>query len=39
LGLPLDLPDSDDNKYQGDSLQIDFKIGAAQEAGQTVLTP
>jgi len=38
LGLPADLPDDDDNKYQGDSLMIDFEVGAAQVAGQNVLT-
>ncbi len=38
LSLPTDLPDPNDNKYQGDSIQIDFEFGAAQVAGQDVLT-
>jgi len=38
LSLPTDLPDADDNKYQGDSIQIDFEFGAVQISGQDVLT-
>jgi len=38
LSLPTDLPDANDNKYQGDSIQIDFEFGVAQVAGQDVLT-
>lgn len=38
LSLPIDLPDADDNKYQGDSIQIDFEFGAAQVSVQDVLT-
>src|SRR3989338_2833034 len=38
FSLPDNLPDADDNKYQGDSLNINFEFGAAQVAGQAVLT-
>ncbi|MBT9175600.1 MAG: hypothetical protein DDT22_01280 [candidate division WS2 bacterium] len=38
LALPTDLPDANDNKYQGDSIRIDFEFGVAQVAGQNVLT-
>jgi len=38
LSLPADLPDTNDDKYQGDSIQIDFEFGAAQVAGQDVLS-
>ncbi|MBT9168991.1 MAG: hypothetical protein DDT19_02343 [Syntrophomonadaceae bacterium] len=38
LALPTDLPDANDNRYQGDRIKIDFEFGVAQVAGQKVLT-
>lgn len=38
LSMPLDLPDADDDKYQGDSIKIMFEFGIAQAPGQDVLT-
>lgn len=39
LALPTDLPDANDNKYQGDSIKIRFEFAIAQAAEQDVLTP
>jgi len=33
------LSETAGNQFQGDSIQIDFEIGAAQVAGQSVLIP
>jgi len=38
LSLPTDLPDANDDKYQGDSIKINFEFGTVQVAGQDVLT-
>ncbi len=38
IALPADLPDANDNKYQGDGIQTDFEFGIAQVAGQNVLS-
>lgn len=38
LGLPTTLPDTNDSKYQGNSVEINFEFGMAQTSSQTILT-
>jgi predicted ribosomally synthesized peptide with SipW-like signal peptide len=37
IGFTLELPATAGNEFQGDSMSLDFTVGAAQVAGQTVL--